>query len=344
MTDALPETMFAVIQTRDGYSGRAEGPVIDDAANYLENADVPVPTPGPGEVLIKVRMAAVNPSDMHFIKGEYGQPNVKGAPAGFEACGDVVAAGKGAEGLVGQRVGFVASVSGAWADYAVTNAMMCVPLHPDLRDEDGAAQIVNPLTAIGMIDIAAQAGDAVVISAAASQLGKLMIALAKARGLKTIAMVRRMETAQTLMDLGATTVLDVTDDGFEDAFKAASKELKPRVFLDAVTDQISETVFANMPNKGRWIIYGKLSPAPVSMSQLGGLVFSLKQIEGFWLTRWMQEQTPEQMMAFAKEVQGYYLAGTWATDVSTYLPLKDVVTGLANATKQKDGKVMITAS
>ena len=340
MTD-LPKKMFAVIQKRDGYAGRAEGPVIDDASEYVEAAEVPVPTPGPGEVVIKVRVAAVNPSDLHFIKGEYGQPNVKGAPAGFEGCGDVVATGKGAEWLAGQRVGFVASGSGAWAEYAMTNMAMCVPLHPDLRDEDGAAQIVNPLTAVGMIDLAQEHGDAVVLSAAASQLGKLMIALAKSRGMKVIALVRRIEVADALKDLGATEVLDVTDDGFASAFAAASNALKPRVFLDAVADQISEQVFTAMPNRGRWVIYGKLNADPVSMAQLGQLVFTRKVIEGFWLTPWMQAQAPEKMMQLAKEVQGRFLDGTWTTDVSVDLPLREVVSGLADATKRKDGKIMI---
>lgn len=337
----MPDKMFAVIQKRDGYAEKAEGPVINDAADYVEAADIPVPTPGDGQVLIKVRVAAVNPSDLHFIKGEYGQPNVKGAPAGFEGCGDVVACGKGAEWLKGQRVGFVANGSGAWAEYAMTDARMCVPLHPDLKDEDGAAQIVNPLTAVGMIDLAAGNGDAVVLSAAASQLGKLMIALARARGMKVIALVRRIEVADALKELGATEVLDVTADSFAQDFAGASRALKPRTFLDAVSDQVSETVFTLLPNFAHWVIYGKLAAEPVQMTQLGQLVFTQKVIEGFWLTRWMQEQKPERMMELAKEVQGRFLDGTWTTDVSVDLPLREVVSGLAAATKEKDGKIMI---
>lgn len=337
----IPKKMYAVIQKREGYSGRAEGPVIEDATPYIEGAEIDVPEPGPGEVLIKVRLAAVNPSDLHFIKGEYGQPNVKGAPAGFEGCGDVVAAGEGAEWLVGQRVGFVASRSGAWAEYAVTDARMCVPLHPDLRDEDGAAQIVNPLTAVGMIDLAESHGDAVVLSAAASQLGKLMIALAKSRGMKAIALVRRAEVAEALKALGAEEVLDVTAPDFAERFREVSQRLKPRVFLDAVADQTSERVFTMLPNRGRWVVYGKLSPEPVEMTQLGQLVFTQKVIEGFWLTRWMQEQKPERMMELAREVQGRFLDGTWHTDVAVTLPLREVVERLPEATARKDGKVMI---
>lgn len=148
----LPTETFAVIQKLDGYSGRSEGPAISDASEYLTDGMMPMPKPAKGQVLIKMRMASVNPSDLHFIKGEYGQPRVQGAAAGFEGCGDVVAAGEGAEGLVGQRVAFV--TTGAWSEYCVTLAAMCIPLHPAVKDEDGAAQIVNPLTAVGMVDIA----------------------------------------------------------------------------------------------------------------------------------------------------------------------------------------------
>lgn len=340
MTD-LPQTMSAVIQKLEGFSGRAEGPVINDASEYLEDATIPVPQPGPGEVVIKVRVAAVNPSDLHFIKGEYGQPNVKGAPAGFEACGDVVATGEGAEWLAGQRVGFVASGSGSWAEYAKTNMAMCVPLHPDVRDEDGAAQIVNPLTAVAMVEMAAENGDALILSAGASQLSKLAIALAKSRGMKAIALVRRIEVAAALKELGAAEVLDVTSANFAEDFAKVSRELKPRAFLDAVADQLSESVFAGMPNRSHWVVYGKLNPEAVQMSQIGSLVFSQKVIEGFWLTPWMMSQPKERMMTLAKEVQSRYIDGTWTTDVSTYLPLNEVVSGLAAATKVKDGKIMI---
>ena len=341
MTD-LPKSTFSLIQKHDGYSGRSEGPVIEDAAEYLEDGDLPMPEPGKGQVLIKLRMASVNPSDLHFIKGEYGQPRVKGHAAGFEGCGDVVACGEGAENLKGLRVGFVASGSGAWSEYCVTEAAMCIPLHPSVKDEDGAAQIVNPLTAIGMVDIAEADGDCFVLSAAASQLGKLMIGLARDKGLKTIALVRRDDAIDGLKALGATEVLNVTADSFAADFAAASKAMKPRVFLDAVTDATSEAVFVAMPNHARWVTYGKLNPEIFPMTQMGQLIFMSKKIEGFWLTRWMQETPPAKMAELAKEVQMRFADGRWNTDVATYLPLREAVSGLAAATKIKDGKIMIT--
>ncbi|WP_299983365.1 zinc-binding dehydrogenase [uncultured Ruegeria sp.] len=339
---SLPDTMFAIVQTHDGYSGTATRPTLENAADWLAEAELPLPTLGPGQVLIKLRTASVNPSDIHFIKGEYGQPRVKGAAAGFEGCGDVVATGTGAESLQDQRVAFVAAGSGAWAEYVVTQAQMCIPLRSDISDEDGAAQIVNPLTAMAMVDIARDAGDAFVVSAATSQLGKLMCSLGRDLGLKPIALVRRAETVETLKNLGAAEVVVTGNPEAAKQFAAISGTLKPRVFLDAVADQFSEQVFCAMPNGGRWVCYGKLSTELPKLTQMGQLIFMSKRIEGFWLTRWMMDTPPADQMRVVGEVQARFADGRWRTDVSARLSLREVVSNLADALKKSDGKVIIT--
>ncbi|KIC42707.1 zinc-binding dehydrogenase [Ruegeria sp. ANG-R] len=338
----LPDSMFAVVQRHDGYSGEATGPVLENASDWLAEAELPLPTPGPGQVLIRLRTASVNPSDIHFIKGEYGQPRVKGAAAGFEGCGDVVATGAGAEALQDQRVTFVAAGSGAWAEYVVTQAQMCIPLRPEISDEDGAAQIVNPLTAMAMVDIARNEGEAFVVSAATSQLGKLMCSLGRDLGLKPIALVRRAETVDMLKDLGAAEVIVTSDPEATTQFADIGRDLKPRVFLDAVADQLSEQVFFAMPNGARWICYGKLSTELPKLTQMGQLIFMSKRIEGFWLTRWMMDTPPADQMRVVAEVQARFADGRWKTDVSARLALRDVLSNLADALKKSDGKVIIT--
>ncbi len=336
--------MFAIVLKQDGYSDRAEGPFVDDASLYLEEAELPIPEPAKGQVLIKLRASSVNPSDLHFIKGEYGQPRIKGTPAGFEGCGDVVKAGEGVEGLVGKRVSFAVSMggSGAWAEYALTDAMACIPLRDDISDDDGAAQIVNPMTAMAMVDIAAKDGEAFVISAATSQLGKLMIGLAKDKSLNAIALVRRKDAVDHLKQLGAAEVLVTTADDFASQFAEVSRKLKPRVFLDAVSDQISETVFTLMPNNARWISYGKLSSEPPKLTQMGQFIFMNKRIEGFWLTNWMRSTPADEQMKTVFEVQQRFADGRWKTDVAKHLALRELVVGLADATKLTDGKIIIT--
>lgn len=349
MVDIAKE-MHAVVQLEDGYSGRSEGPFIDDAADYLKDATLDVPQVGSKQVLIKMIASVVNPSDLHFIKGEYGQPRRKGVPAGFEGCGTVVAVGKDAsDALLGQRVAFAVSMdgSGTWADYALTNANTCVPLRPDLDDVDGASLIVNPLTAVAMVDLVTEhykqhKGDAFVITAASSQLGKLMIGLGRDLGLKPIAVARRGDVAENLKSLGAAEVLVTSDDDFDEKMQAVMKALKPRMMLDAVCDQISADMFTAMAAFTRWVSYGKLSPQAPKIEQMGQMIFMNKRIEGFWLVNWMQDTPYKEKARVFGEVQARFVEGKWRTDVATRLPHTEIVSGLAAATKKTDGKIIIT--
>ncbi|MGE4610083.1 MAG: hypothetical protein AAED33_01550 [Paracoccaceae bacterium] len=73
-------------------------------------------------------------------------------------------------------------------------------------------------------------------------------------------MVRRADAVTPLKAMSATEVLVTTASDFSDQFAVASRALKPRVFLDAVSDQICETVFTLMPNNARWVSYGNWEP------------------------------------------------------------------------------------
>lgn len=342
----LPETMRAAVLRFDGFSGTSEGPEISDAGDWLESKIVERPTPGEAQVLIKLHRATVNPSDLHFIKGEYGQPRRAGIPAGFEGCGEVVAAGRGELGstLVGQRVSFVVTPngSGAWAEYVLTDASSCVPLHPKVSDNDGAAQIVNPLTAVAMIDLAASHTDCVVLTAATSQLCKLMIGLARDRGLRVIAIVRRAGQCERLKQLGASEVLVSGASNFLENVQCVIQEYKPKMLLDAVAGACSSEIFHAMPRTSRWVIYGKLDSAPPVLKEPGQLVFMNKRIEGFWLVNWMRETSAEKKSHAAKAVQDRFVSGQWRTDVSVTVPLGRLVDELSEATKKLDGKVMIS--
>lgn len=338
----LPETMSALVQRESGYAGTSTGLMLDDLNKWAELVTIPTPKPGPGQVVIKVALSPVNPSDVHFLKGEYGQPRVKGAPAGFEACGTVVAAGAGAEGLMGKRVSFVATASGAWAEYAMTDGVRCIPLRDDVRDEDGAALIVNPLTALAMFDIARRAkAESFIATAGGSQLGKLLAGLARDHNLPMIGVVRRMDAAEDLLTYGATAALATEDPEFQTKMLATFKALKPRVMLDAVGDQITADMFAAMPARARWINYGKIATEAPKLTEMGQLIFMSKQIEGFWLSKWMVEETPEIRMAVVMEAQERFASGTWKIDEAARLSLSDALTGLAPALQTGGGKVFI---
>ncbi|RVA31603.1 NADH oxidoreductase [Mesorhizobium sp. M7D.F.Ca.US.004.03.1.1] len=341
----VPSEMKALLLVGDGYTRTPSGSVLEAMEPYLEPGNIAVPTPGPTQVLIKVSLASINPSDIAFIKGQYGQPRAKGQPAGFEGVGTVVASGDEPypKSLIGKRVAFATGVSnwGSWADYAVAEAAACIPLLDTVRDEDGAAMIVNPLTALAMFDIVKQEGEkAFVMTAGASQLCKLIIGLASEEGFQPIVTVRRDDQIATLKALGAAHVLNEKAPDFKTALREVMKTEQPRIFLDAVTGPLASAIFDAMPKRSRWIIYGRLDPEATVIREPGQLIFQHKHIEGFWLSEWMRQFRDRRGPAIL-EAQKRFSDGRWSTDVTAVVPLAEAMARLPAELAKPNGKVFI---
>lgn len=346
MSGSLQDSMKALVQKHDGYTSEASAFSLEAMTPYVELADIAVPQPQEGQVLVRVALASVNPSDVMFIKGMYGQPRRKGWPAGFEGVGEVVVSGGGATGdnLVGRRVSFTAvgQNGGTWAQYAVADAAGCIPLIDAVRDEDGAGMIVNPLTALAMFSIVRDEGEkAFVLTAGASQLCKLMIGAARAEGFRPVAIVRRAEQVPLLLEAGAAHVLNEKDADFDKRLGEILREEKPRVLLDAVAGPVSARIFELMPRKARWIIYGRLDERAPTINEPGQLIFMGKRIEGFWLTQWMRSADPQQRLAVVMQAQKNFAEGLWATDVTARLTLEEAMEHLPEELAKPNGKVFI---
>ncbi len=335
----LPDTMTALILRHDGYAKDRSTGTPTDLSPFLELAEVPVPQPGPGQALIKVARAAVNPSDVMFVAGLYGQPRKAGQPAGFEAVGEVVA---GDTPLMGQRVSFSGAGLGTWADYALADVSGLIPLRPDVTDEDAAGLIVNPLTAMAMFDIVQQDGaDGFLFTAGGSQLGKFLTALGRDSGVAPIPVVRREAQVGPLKALGAAEVLVTTDPDFPERMADVMKTYGPRILLDAVADQISADLFFAMPRGARWIPYGRLSTEAPRLDQIGQFIFMDKSVQGFWLAKWFTTTPPEQVGKAVAAVQERFASGKWTTDISAVLPLRDALDRLPEALAAKDAKIQL---
>lgn len=209
------------------------------AAGQLQIAlhDVPVPTPGPDEVLIRVEATPINPSDIGLlfgaadpasfqVGGTAERPVVTGQvppalmkamagradqpmPVGNEGAGLVVAAGAApaAQALLGRRV---AGIGGAlYAQYRALRADQCLLLPDGASAEQGASCFVNPLTALGMVQTMKMEGHrALVHTAAASNLGQMLNRICLKDGIGLVNVVRRPEQAALLRSQGALQVVD----------------------------------------------------------------------------------------------------------------------------------------
>ncbi|MFN4100561.1 MAG: zinc-binding dehydrogenase [Pararhodobacter sp.] len=339
----IPATTLALALREGGFAPAPTPQVPLSLEPFLELREVPLPALKPGQVLVEVALTPVNPSDLFFVQGGYGQPRVQGQAAGFEGAGRVIAGnGARAEGLVGQRVAFLGTGTGAWSRHAVSDAALCIPLDDAVKDVDGAALIVNPLTAVALVEKAKQSGSgAFLLNAAGSQLGRLILGLAKDEGLTALAVIRRAGAEEELKALGAAEVLVTSDADFAAQAKAVIKANKPRVLLDAVGDQATADLFFAMPAGARWVSYGKMSDEAPSLTAMGQFIFMDKHIEGFWLSRWLPSAPPERAAAVIRQVQTRFASGKWATRVVAELPLGEAIAGILPAYAQSAGKVMI---
>lgn len=339
--------MKGLLLNHDGYARETpKSLALTDLSEFVTYGDLDEPQPKSGELKIRVILASVNPSDRVFVQGFYGQPRVAGNSAGFEGVGEVVASGGGLIGawLKGKRVAFVAKPGrpGTWSDYAIADAATCIPLKKGVSDVDGAALIVNPLSALAMFDLVKQTNSkSFILSAGASQLCKLMIGVAKQEGYAPIAVVRRDSQIEPLLKIGAAHVLNSESDGFIKEFAALMQAEKPRIFLDAVSNQTSAAMFDKMPNRGRWIVYGKLDKELPTILQPGQMVFQSKRIEGFWLTNWMRHTSLLKKLRVIRSAQARFANGDWKTDVTAIVPLSEAIKRLPVELAKPDGKVFI---
>lgn len=303
-----------------------------------------------GQVLIKMLASPVNPSDLVYLLGKYGLAPQDNAFCGFEGVGIVVDANAGIYGkwLKGKRVAISAQpgIDGVWAKYAITKANFCLPVRKDISDEQAATLIVNPCSSVCMVERAKTLGaKAIVINAAASQVGKGAIRYAKHIGLKTIATVRSQANVDVLTKLGADHVLNTNDEGFNEALKTLAGMLKATVLFDAVAADDTPRTLKAMPKGSTAIVYGRLTEThdPIGgRFSVSDVIFRDMRIEGFWLATYIGKAKPWHVLALSNKVQKLFASGIFKTDIYASVGFSGFAKAIDHyATNKSDGKVIL---
>ena len=294
--EPIPNEMNAVVLT--SYDG--------PAALRVERR--PVPTPGEDEVLVKVDASPINPSDLAVLRGRYGfRPEPPFVPGG-EGAGTVVAVGPGAMGryFEGRRVACLwdGQRDGAWAQYMVASVKGGVlPLRDEVSLEQGATAVINPMTARAFIEIAKKNDHgAIVLTAAASSLGRMVNRLARSEDIQVLNVVRRDAQVDLLREQGASVVLNSSDDGFDEALRTACQQHGARLAFDAVAGEMTRRLLHALPRGGKVTVYSALSfqPPQVGPDQL---IFEGKSVDGFWLGPYIMDKNLLQTMLMWRRAQ-----------------------------------------
>lgn len=223
------------------------------------------PVPGAGEVLVRIEAAAINPSDLLLIEGRYLARPQPPAPVGAEGVGFVEAAGDGVDnGIVGKRVIVLPTYAyGTWSQKLVVAHADVVEV-PRTADRLQLGMLsINPVTAHLLLGSVAdlEIGDWVGQTAANSAVGRLVVALAKRRGWKTLNIVRREEAAEEIRRAGGDVVLVNGPDLDTDIARELGDD-RLSLVLDPLGGPVAPHLIAALKFGGSVVTYGSLIGPP----------------------------------------------------------------------------------
>jgi NADPH:quinone reductase-like Zn-dependent oxidoreductase len=335
--------------------------VSADGVLELSLHEVPIPEPTATQVVVRVEAAPINPSDLGLLLAGAGvdaasfhgspeRPVVrialeertmralagrvgKSLPAGNEGAGVVVAAGHdaAAQGLVGRSVAIAGGAM--YAEYRVVETSQCLVLPDGMPPRTGASSFVNPMTTLGMIGTMRNEGhSALVHTAAASNLGQMLVKLCQEEDVKLVNIVRNPEHERMLAKLGAKHVCNSTSPTFMKDLIAAISETGATIAFDAVgggslASQILTCMeaasSASMADYSRYgstthkqvYIYGGLDTSPTVLTRSFGFAWA---IGGWLVSSFLQGVSPGEFQALRQRV----VSGLESTFASTYT--KDV--------------------
>ncbi|MFM9963010.1 MAG: zinc-dependent alcohol dehydrogenase family protein [Planctomycetaceae bacterium] len=321
-----------------------------EPVDVLQIRDVEPPRPKSGELLVRMLLSPVNPSDLMTVRGVYGkQPKLPCTP-GYEGVGVVEASGGGLLGrlLVGKRVALLNGINGNWQERTTVLAKQAVPLSKSLPVEQGATFFINPTTAVAMTQrvLAVPAGEWLIQTAAASELGKMVVRLGQHFGFKTLNVVRRAEQADSLKASGAEAVI-VFDPArhsateFRNEVRRIAGERGVRFAIDSVGGATGSAVVRCLAPGGRMLVYGTLSPEPLSFSPRD-LMTPGATIEGFWLAQWLPRQGLLAKLKLIKTVSRLIQAGVLTSQIGETFPLDRIGDAVRAAEAPgRTGKVLL---
>ena len=292
----------------------------------------PMPTPKSHEVLVQILATPINPSDLGLLFGAADMSTARASirdglpqitadipPAGMramggrigealaignEGCGTVVAAGDSpeAQALLGKTVALIGGE--IFAEYRCLPAQMCMVLPDGTDPKDGASCFVNPLTSLAFTEVMkAEGHSAIVHTAAASNLGQMLVKICAKDGIPLVNIVRSDAQVEILKSIGATHIVNSSADDFIDQLVAAIVVTGATIGFDAIgggklagqiLSAMEVAAVKRMATYSRYgsdtfkqvYIYGGLDLGPTILNRAFGLTWSLS---GFLLTPFLQK-------------------------------------------------------
>jgi mitochondrial enoyl-[acyl-carrier protein] reductase / trans-2-enoyl-CoA reductase len=305
-------------------------------------ADVPdVGAPGAGEVVFDVLAFPINPADVSMCRGSYRLRPTLPATPGAECLGRVTAVGAGVSHVkAGDLV--VNLQRENWAQKRRVKADDVIPVPAGIDVLQGAMLRINPATALLLLSdvVDLKPGDWVIQNVANSAVGRLVISLAKARGIKTMNVVRRESLFAELTALGADACV-VDGPELAEMVKEKAGGGAIRLGLDAVSGRATARLSACVGEGGAVCNYGSMSGEDPVMSR-ASLIGNGQKLVGFILGRALATRTLAQVRAIYSDLGQQVAKGTLSAPVEKVYPIEDIKTALVHAQRaERTGKILV---
>ena len=306
----------------------------------LELAELPIPVPGPGQVLIRIEAIGVNFIEIYFRRGTYkaALPLIPGS----EAAGTVEDLGSGVNGFEpGDLVASVA-VLGSYAEYALVPAAQLVKVPAGVSPEKAAAAMLQGMTAhyLAFSTYPLKAGETAVVHAGAGGVGLLLTQMARRIGARVITTVSSDAKAELSREAGASDVINYSEQDFE----AEVKRLTQGKGADVVYDSVGKTTFEKSLNclrpRGLLALFGGSSgPVPafdlIQLSSKGSLYVTRP-------TLWHYVATRSELEWRAGEVLGWAASGELNLRTEHVYSLTDAAQAQTDMESRKTaGKILL---
>ena len=304
--------------------------------------DVPdVGAPGPGEVVFDVLLFPINPADMSFCRGSYRLKPTLPATPGAECIGRVTAVGAGV-GHVKPGDLVINLQRENWTQRRRVKSDDVIPVPAALDLQQAAMLRINPPTALLLLSdvVELKPGDWVIQNVANSAVGRIVITLAKQRGLKTVNVVRRESLFAELTALGADTCV-VDGPELANQVKERVGGGTIRLALEAVGGQAAARLASCLADDGTICTYGSMTGedpvVPRSVLTGNGV-----KLTGFILGRFLSRRALPEIRKIYTDLGGQVLDGTLHAPVEKVYPIDDIKKAVAHAQRgERTGKILV---
>ena len=286
----------------------------------LDLVDLPDPKPGPGQILVRQSAIGVNYIDTYHRSGLY--PLRLPSGLGMEGAGEVVAAGEGVERFApGDRIAFASGPIGAYADLHLVDAARAVGIPEGVEERTAAAALLKGMTAEFLLLRCrpVQAGEPVLIHAAAGGVGQIMVQWARALGAEVIATAGSPAKADRARALGAHHVILYGEQDVAAEVRRITGGTGVPVAYDSVGASTFEGTLGSLARRGTFVSFGNASGAPPAVEpgrlmRMGSLFFTRPTLGDY-------VATTAELDASAAAVFGRIAAGEISIEIGQTFPL-----------------------